>query len=159
MKIINLNLSREEQVKKLIEAAKAQLGKPYKWGHNINWSEEKEPEAFDCSLFIQWCFKKIGIWFDEERSTILQAEASGQEVKRIEDLIPGDLVFFKGTKGYYDFYDKNKVFGGREIFIGHVGIYCGDGKIIHAKGGTGVIEEDLLTSAADKTITFMKRYF
>ena len=78
------------------------------------------PDFFDCSLFTQYVFKHIGV--DLPRSTILQADI-GKEVK-LENIEPGDLVFMHGTQGFY-----NKKF---PQGIGHVILYIGDGKTIHA---------------------------
>lgn len=78
------------------------------------------PNFFDCSLFMQYIFKQIGV--DLPRSTILQADI-GKEVS-LENIQPGDLLFFHGTQG---FYNKNFPQG-----IGHVVLYIGDGKTIHA---------------------------
>ena len=79
---------------------------------------------------------------DIGRSTILQA-THGETVSE-KDLQPGDLVFFRGSKGHFNdsLFPPEKY--GYNICIGHVAIYTGDGMAIHASGEKGrVIEESL----------------
>ena len=59
---------------------------------------------------------------DIPRSTILQAD-EGAEVD-LENIQPGDLIFLHGERGFY-----NKKF---PAGVGHVVLYAGDGKAIHA---------------------------
>ncbi len=109
-------MTAEEKKKKIVEIAKGLIGKPYKYGA----TPDEAPEFFDCSSFIQYVFKEIGV--DLPRSTILQAN-EGNAVK-LEEIEPGDLLFFHGTQGFYN-----------EKFpegIGHVVLYIGDDKTIHA---------------------------
>jgi len=80
------------------------------------------PRVFDCSGFIKYIFVCANI--DIPRSTIEQAEFSGKKIKSIAQLKPGDLIFVHGTMGHY-----NKKF---PKGVGHVGMYIGDKKIIHA---------------------------
>lgn len=105
-----------EKVNQLIDIAKSLIGKPYKYGAKM----EDIPNFFDCSLFIQYIFKQIGI--ELPRSTILQAEVGGEI--SLENIQPGDLLFFHGTQGFY-----NKKF---PAGIGHVVLYIGERKTIHA---------------------------
>ncbi len=107
----------ESQKNELIKIAKSLVGKPYKYGAK----PEEAPECFDCSSFIQYIFKQIKI--ELPRSTILQADC-GEIVKDIKSLEPGDLLFFHGTQGFY-----NKKF---PAGIGHVILYIGNNKTIHA---------------------------
>ncbi len=100
----------------IAQTAKGLIGKPYKYGAR----PEEAPEFFDCSSFIQYVFKQVGI--ELPRSTILQAN-EGTAVT-LEEIEPGDLLFLHGTKGFYD----EKFPGG----IGHVVLYIGSGKTIHA---------------------------
>ena len=143
---------REEKVIKLLETAKVQLGKPYSYGAYVAKGEDKKVENFDCSSFVQFCFKSIG--FDDfPRSSIEQAAYKGEEIS-IKNLQPGDLVFCEGSRGHYN----AELFPNRKIYIGHVAICSYDGKIIHAAGGKGVVEEDF-SEAFKRGIAIMKRYF
>jgi len=106
-----------DEQKKLIEIAMSCVGAPYKYGA----TKADIPNAFDCSLFIQHIYASIGI--ELPRSTIEQAEL-GATVTDISQLEVGDLIFVHGTRGHYNakFPDG----------IGHVVMYLGDGKVIHA---------------------------
>ncbi|MFF3453024.1 NlpC/P60 family protein [Streptomyces sp. NPDC002730] len=99
---------------KVLSFARSQMGKPYVWGAT-------GPSSYDCSGLTQAAWKAAGV--DLPRTTWDQVKVG----KRIatQDLLPGDLVFF---------YDD----------ISHVGIYIGDGKMIHApKPGANVREESI----------------
>lgn len=99
---------------KALAFARAQIGKPYVWGAT-------GPGSYDCSGLTQAAWKAAGV--DLPRTTYDQVEA-GTTVP-LADARPGDLVFF---------YDN----------IGHVGIYIGNGMMIHApKPGTYVREESI----------------
>ncbi|MFE6480859.1 C40 family peptidase [Streptomyces rochei] len=85
-----------------IAYARQKLGSPYVWGAT-------GPHAFDCSGLTQAAYRAAGVSLP--RTTYAQIDA-GRRVARSE-LLPGDLVFFYSG-------------------ISHVGIYIGDGKMIHA---------------------------
>ncbi|TLQ44198.1 glycoside hydrolase [Streptomyces marianii] len=102
------------KAEKVLSFARAQIGKPYVWGAT-------GPSSYDCSGLTQAAWRAAGV--DLPRTTWDQVKA-GQSVATA-DLLPGDLVFF---------YDD----------ISHVGIYIGDGKMIHApKPGANVREESI----------------
>jgi cell wall-associated NlpC family hydrolase len=90
------------------------------------------------------------------------AEDSGKEIDISTDLtllLPGDLVFMRGVRGFY----RDSLFGGREISIGHVGIYIGDNTVIHAQAHDapyGVIIQSIsdMTKDPHYAITFAKRF-
>ncbi|MFI5754268.1 NlpC/P60 family protein [Streptomyces sp. NPDC051569] len=99
---------------KALAFARAQIGKPYVWGAT-------GPGSYDCSGLTQAAWKAAGV--DLPRTTWDQVE-TGTRVATA-DLLPGDLVFF---------YDD----------ISHVGLYIGDGMMIHApKPGAYVREESI----------------
>ncbi|MFI8827448.1 NlpC/P60 family protein [Streptomyces sp. NPDC053431] len=94
--------------------ARAQIGKPYVWGAT-------GPSSYDCSGLTQAAWRAAGV--DLPRTTWDQVKV-GDRIAT-ENLLPGDLVFF---------YDD----------ISHVGLYIGDGKMIHApKPGAYVREESI----------------
>lgn len=102
------------KAEKALAFARAQLGKPYVWGAT-------GPDSFDCSGLTQAAWKAAGVTLP--RTTYDQVDA-GTTVP-VSQAQPGDLVFF---------YDD----------VTHVGIYIGDGKMIHApKPGTQVREESI----------------
>ncbi|MGP4003704.1 NlpC/P60 family protein [Streptomyces sp. 8N706] len=97
---------------KALAFARAQIGKPYVWGAT-------GPNSYDCSGLTQAAWKSAGVSLP--RTTWDQVKV-GTRVAT-EDLKPGDLVFF---------YDD----------ISHVGIYTGDGQMIHApKPGANIRTE------------------
>lgn len=108
---------KNNKSEKLITIAKSLVGVPYKYGAK----PEEAPQVFDCSGFIQYVYKQIGV--ELPRSAILQAEC-GKKIKDKKSLKHGDLIFFHGTQGHY-----NKKF---PQGIGHVVMYLGENKIIHA---------------------------
>jgi cell wall-associated NlpC family hydrolase len=85
-----------------ISEARAQLGKPYSWGGS-------GPGSFDCSGLTAWAWRAGGVSLPHNAAA---QQGSGRSVSRGE-LQPGDLVFF-GSPAY------------------HVGLYVGDGMMIHA---------------------------
>ncbi|MFJ2089853.1 NlpC/P60 family protein [Streptomyces sp. NPDC087901] len=102
------------KAEKVMAFARAQLGKPYVWGAT-------GPASYDCSGLTQAAWKAAGV--DIPRTTWDQVNV-GTRIATA-DLQPGDLVFF---------YDD----------ISHVGIYKGDGMMIHApKPGANVREESI----------------
>lgn len=95
----------------LMEEANKYVGYPYVWGGS------NPRTSFDCSGFVSWVFTETGV------SNTGRKGATGlyklcTEVAA-EDARPGDLVFFKGTMG-------PDVPG-----VTHVGIYVGNGWMIH----------------------------
>lgn len=70
------------------------------------------PDAFDCSGFTQFVFRKFG--YNLTRTTYTQVN-QGTYVPR-DQLRPGDLVFTEGPPSS----------------PGHVGIYVGSGQMVHA---------------------------
>lgn len=144
----------ETQKQQLVEIAKQQIGKPYVFGAH----EAEEGEIFDCSSFVQFVFRNIGI--ELPRSSILQAgDEQGKEIQLESELEIGDLLFMRGVRGYY----RDSFFGGRELYIGHVGIYLGNKEIIHAqahKEPHGVTVETIneLESDPKYKICFVKRF-
>ncbi|MEW2807797.1 NlpC/P60 family protein [Streptomyces massasporeus] len=99
---------------KALAFARAQVGKPYVWG-------AVGPGSYDCSGLTQAAWKAAGVTLP--RTTYDQVNA-GTTVP-LSQARPGDLVFF---------YDD----------VTHVGIYIGNGMMIHApKPGTYVREESI----------------
>ncbi|MEV5316352.1 NlpC/P60 family protein [Streptomyces sp. NPDC052687] len=102
------------KAEKAIAFARAQIGKPYVWGAT-------GPGSYDCSGLTQAAWKAAGVTLP--RTTYDQVNA-GTTVP-LSAALPGDLVFF---------YDD----------VTHVGIYIGNGMMIHApKPGTYVREESV----------------
>ena len=99
---------------KAVAFARAQVGKPYVWG-------AAGPGSYDCSGLTQAAWKAACVTLP--RATTDQVDA-GTTVS-LDDAQPGDLVFFHDD-------------------ISHVGLYVGDGMMIHApKPGAYVREESI----------------
>ncbi|MET8244795.1 NlpC/P60 family protein [Streptomyces sp. NPDC005202] len=102
------------KAEKALAFARTQIGKPYVWGAT-------GPESYDCSGLTQAAWKAAGVTLP--RTTYDQVDA-GTTVP-LHEAQPGDLVFF---------YDD----------VSHVGIYIGNGMMIHApKPGAYVREESI----------------
>jgi len=93
-----------------VDTALAQLGDPYVWAG-------AGPDAFDCSGLTQYAYAAAGISLPH--SSQMQS-TMGTPVARA-DLQPGDLVFFYSP-------------------VGHVGIYLGDGLMVHAPTTGSVVK-------------------
>ena len=144
-------MSKDRKIQKLIAAAESLIGKPYKYGAYAE--KTRTQKYFDCSSFIQAVYDKIGI--DLPRSSLLQA-IRGKEIKNVKKLKPGDLLFFEGTKGHY----WHKKFKDRKIYIGHVALYIGEGKIIDAeedRGNVNKLSLNNLTAKKFYNIVLIKR--
>lgn len=111
------------QGQQIVNFAMQYHGYPYVWAGNT-------PSGFDCSGFTQYVVQNT-MGYDITHSADLQA-GYGSAVGWGE-WQPGDLVFFSGT--------------GASGFYSHVGIYIGDGQMIHAENeGTGVVISSLYSS-------------
>ncbi|MDN5750968.1 MAG: C40 family peptidase [Pseudonocardia sp.] len=82
--------------------ALSKVGAAYRWGGD-------GPSSFDCSGLVNWAFEKVGVDLPRTSRALSQV---GTPVSR-NDLKPGDLVFFYSP-------------------VSHVGIYIGDGQMVHA---------------------------
>jgi cell wall-associated NlpC family hydrolase len=87
---------------KVVAYAYAQLGKPYVFG-------AAGPSTFDCSGLSMMAWAQVGVHL--AHSSYIQMNEQTVHIPRSQ-LQPGDLVFFYGG--------------------GHVGIYIGNGNVIHA---------------------------
>ena len=95
----------------IIARAKAYYGTPYARGASL-----ASNSATDCSGFVQYVF--AGFKMDLPRTSVKQAQVGKVVTYRMDfsKMLPGDLLFFRrGSQ-----------------FIGHAGIYLGEGKMIHS---------------------------
>jgi cell wall-associated NlpC family hydrolase len=91
----------------VINYAKKFLGVRYVYGGTT-------PKGFDCSGFVGYVFKKVGVKLNR---TAAGLKSNGHSVSKA-DLKPGDIVLFGSGSG-----------------ISHTGIYIGGDKFIHASSG------------------------
>ena len=85
-----------------VNTALAQVGKPYVWGAS-------GPNSFDCSGLMQYAWAAAGVALPHSSSA---QSGMGTPVSRSQ-LQPGDLVFFYSP-------------------VSHVGMYIGNGQMVHA---------------------------
>jgi peptidoglycan DL-endopeptidase CwlO len=78
------------------------LGVPYRWGG------ESPTSGFDCSGLVRWAYGRVGVDLPHN-SYALYGE--GRRVRE-GSMAPGDILFFEG--------------------LGHVGLYLGNGRMVHA---------------------------
>lgn len=103
----------------IVEYAKKYIGYKYVYGG------ASPSKGFDCSGFTYYVYKNFG--YTLSRSSKAQAN-NGIKVEK-ENLQPGDLVIYKNAS---------------LTAIGHVGIYIGNNKMIHAsEPGVGVTITDI----------------
>ena len=95
----------------IVNAAKSYIGTPYVWG-----GESMSEGGMDCSGFIYNALKDAG--YSVGRTTAQGYRSYGNSVSKSE-IQPGDLIFF-----------------GKNNNASHVGIYIGNGKMIHSAGGS-----------------------
>ena len=91
------------RAQQVVDAALTKVGSSYVWGTS-------GPSTFDCSGLTSWAYRQIGV--NLTRSSRGQYSSAGRKVSKSE-LQPGDLVFYYSP-------------------VSHVGLYIGNGKIVHA---------------------------
>jgi cell wall-associated NlpC family hydrolase len=97
---------------------------PYVWGGN------SLSTGVDCSGLVQQIYRQLGV--NVPRTTYEQAK-NGRQVS-VNEVRPGDLVFYRND-------------------LGHVGIYIGNGKIVHAANSKlGTITSNLNNSNGRPTL-------
>ncbi|MEV6960968.1 NlpC/P60 family protein [Streptomyces sp. NPDC051207] len=91
-----------ERGRKAVEFATAQIGLPYEWG-------AEGPESYDCSGLTSRAWEKAGVPVPRT------SQEQWRQLRRIgiEDMRPGDLIIYHEDAS-------------------HVGMYVGDGAIVHA---------------------------
>ncbi|HJE60750.1 MAG TPA: C40 family peptidase [Nocardiopsis listeri] len=112
-------------VQAVLDFARAQIGKPYVWGGT-------GPDGYDCSGLTQAAWSQAGVSLP--RTTYDQVNA-GTSVSR-DQLQPGDLLFFYSASA-----------------PSHVGIYSGNGRMIHGSNPSKPLEEIDLASYWDSVFT------
>lgn len=85
-----------------VAAALTRIGAPYGWGAT-------GPDTFDCSGLMVWSYQQMG----KSIPRTSQAQLAGGTKVPLDQLQPGDII------GYYP-------------GVTHVGMYVGDGQVVHA---------------------------
>ena len=97
-------------VSALISVASSKLGSPYVWG-------AKGPSSFDCSGFVYWCLKQVGVSQSYMTSSGWRSAGRYTKVSNFGDIQAGDIVVVRG----------------------HVGIAAGGGTVIDASSSNGKV--------------------
>ena len=106
--------SSDPKINSILSMADSFIGTPYLWGGTT-------PDGFDCSGFVQYVYSHNG--YNITRTTYTQWDNDGVFVDK-SDMKPGDLIYF-GTE-----YGQPS----------HVGMYVGNGTMIHAPHTGDVIK-------------------
>ena len=105
-----------------------EVGVPYRWG-GIS-----PAGGFDCSGLVYWAYGRLGVAVPHSSYGLYDV---GRRVARSR-MRPGDLLFFNG--------------------LGHVGIYIGRGRMVHAPHtGTRVQVVSLRRSAYGRSLVGVRR--
>jgi cell wall-associated NlpC family hydrolase len=102
-----------------VAAAMSQRGKPYVWG-------AAGPDSYDCSGLTMWAWAQAGVSLPHQSA---EQQGLGTPVSQ-DQLQPGDLVFF-GSPAY------------------HVGMYIGNGMMVHAPTTGDVVKVSPLAYMSD----------
>ncbi len=117
----------------VVDSARKYLGTPYVWGGT-------SPSGFDCSGFVQYVLAENG---KSVPRTTQEQFAGGQAVDK-SNLQAGDLVFYNWQCG---------------TDATHVGIYEGNGKMIHAPHSGDVVKEVDFNSYGQNAYLGARRYY
>ncbi|WP_137989860.1 NlpC/P60 family protein [Streptomyces vilmorinianum] len=104
-------------------AARSAIGRPYVWGAT-------GPSAFDCSGLMVWSYRQAGISLPRTS----QAQRSAGRHVPLSQAQPGDLVTYRSDAS-------------------HVGIYAGNGQVIHAPYPGARVRYDPVGMMSHVTVT------
>jgi murein DD-endopeptidase len=108
------------------------VGRPYRYGG-------ASPSGFDCSGLVMYSYKQAGVVLPH--GTDKQRAAS--RLIKVSELRRGDLLFFNQEGKKY----------------GHMGIYVGDGRFVHAPSSGKSVRSDRLDSPYwKKHLTEVRRF-
>ena len=85
-----------------MSAALEVVGTPYRWGG------ESPSSGFDCSGLVRWAYGRVGVDLPHSRTR----STARVDACRESGMEAGDILFFEG--------------------LGHVGLYLGRGRMVHA---------------------------
>lgn len=118
--VIDKSLGIQRQ--KILKTAASWLGTPYLYGGETR-------DSVDCSAFVMNVFKEVNI--DLPRTSSEQ-NLYGRSTN-LANAEPGDLIFFNDSTG----------------LVSHVGIYVGNGVMIHASSTVGVTYQKIDSFGVD----------
>ena len=133
--VLGASSSSSSKIESLIAYAKTKLGCRYVWGAT-------GPSTFDCSGFVGYCLDSVGV--NAPRTSAAMSQVTSWDKISKANLQRGDLVFFHSSSAY----------------VGHVGIYLGDGQFIHASSGKGKVTiSDINSSYYSRNFVYGRRVF
>ncbi|MFF9127065.1 NlpC/P60 family protein [Streptomyces sp. NPDC014889] len=112
----------ERKAAKALAFARAQIGKPCVWGAT-------GPGSYDCSSLTQAAWRAADVALPR---TTHEQVGSGAAIE-LAELEPGDLIFFYGE-------------------VSHVGLYAGNGTMVHAPSPGASIREESIFFAGPRAI-------
>jgi hypothetical protein len=101
----------DQDLSVVVQTSKQYIGVPYKYGGTT-------PSGFDCSGYIQYVFKKVGVQLPRTAADMYHSK----KLESVKTPQPGDIVFFETYKPGPS----------------HVGLYLGNKQFIHASTSYGV---------------------
>ena len=119
----------------VVQRAREQLGRRYRY------AADSPERGFDCSGLVKFVLQSVGVELPHSAARIAH---EGEAVKPdTSALRPGDLLMFGRAKS---------------ARISHVGIYVGDGKMIHASTSKRrVVEVKIPTASASLKLRSVRR--
>ena len=97
-------------------------------GVHYRWGGTNPSTGIDCSAFVKMLYGEVGVNLPR---TAAEQALVGTPVTRLENLLPGDRLYFWSSK-------RGK--------IGHTGVYLGNGFFVHSSSGKGQVATDYLGS-------------
>jgi cell wall-associated NlpC family hydrolase len=104
-----------------------EVGVPYRWGGT------SPAGGFDCSGLVYWAYGRLGVRVPHSSYALYDV---GRRVARSR-MKPGDLLFFYG--------------------LGHVGIYIGHGRMVHAPHTGADVQVVSLRSSYGRSLMGVRR--
>lgn len=119
----------------IVPAARHMVGSG---NYRLSAGESEAPFSVDCSSLIKHLYALMGVRVPRYSA---DQRASGMPVG-MDELQPGDLVFATGPQNFHADDPENGV--------GHVGLYAGEDRVIHASPGSPAISEVPLSDFYDQ---------
>jgi cell wall-associated NlpC family hydrolase len=126
----HVSLPSNPRAETVINAALSQLGVPYAWaggtatGPSRGTGRDAGVVGFDCSGLALYAYAQIGVAVPHQTQAIWRAFQPA--VRDPPDVQPGDLILLSNN--------------GQPGGIHHVGIYMGDGNVVHAPQSGDVVK-------------------